>query len=181
MTRITVCAVAAAAAAAMLCGCQINQPDPTAINELGLAAIEDSLPEASVRMIDPERRAERAIFADRIVQMPDDQEADPVQNARSLATLEFRFSTWCQKESLQPRGDSYPYGRATLTKDIQTIAGFELTERSPLLICMGQNGQSLVGAYVVLTDRRVAFYSEDDARRLRLFLMRHQARSQGTE
>jgi hypothetical protein len=169
-----VCAVAAAVA--ILSGCQTNQLDPAAVNELRLATIEDTMPQASVRYIDPERHAERAIFADRIVQLPGEGEASSAQNMRTLTMLENRFSAWCQRESAQPRGDSYPYGRAVLTRDIQTITRTELSEHSPLLICMGTNGKSLVGAYVVLKDRRVAFYTEDDARRLRSYLARRDAR-----
>ncbi len=164
----------AVAVAVALAGCQTHRPDPAAVNDASLWTIENTLPAPRVRYVDPAGRVERALYADRVVQLPGVDEADAARHQQTLDRLEQRFSQWCERESLQPRDETYPYDQATLTRDIESIAGAQLPTDSPLLICMGRNGRTLVGAYVVLTDRRVAFYKADDARRLRRFLARRE-------
>lgn len=166
--------VAPLAVAVALAGCQTNRPDPVAVNNASLWTIENTLPAPRVRYVDPAGRAARALYADRVVQLPGVDEADAVRHQQTLDRLGQRFSQWCERESLQPGDETYPYDQATLTHDIESIAGAQLPTDSPLLICMGRNGRTLVGAYVVLTGRRVAFYKADDARRLRLFLARRE-------
>jgi hypothetical protein len=155
----------ALAAACLLYACQLaGRPD----SGLPLIAFEDSIPQRieKLPMLYPaDQRAATAIHADSIRllliennQMEDDQELERLRN---------RFMTWCEKAAPHAVPGNYPYGKETLVQDISSAIAFQSPRVHTVIVCMGTDRQSLLGAYAILSGMRVAFYTPENALQLR--------------
>ena len=145
----------------LLSACQTpRQPDPS----LALAIFEATTPQRVIHDFGENLRSATAISADRIIELP--RVGSPAADEMELERLELRFTEWCKRAAPGATPGSYPYGRDMLVQDISAATSSQTRHNAPLLTCMGPDGRSLAGAYVVLADMRVAFYDAQAARRL---------------
>ena len=136
--------VAAAIAASSICACQTpSRPDPS----LALAVFEVATPQRPIRDFGENRRFAASIYAGRVVELPEhgSRGADNTE----LSQLELRFTDWCQQTSPRATPGSYPYGKDTLIQDISAAVSSQAPPNAPLLVYMGPDGRSIVGAYAI--------------------------------
>lgn len=155
----------ALAASCLLYACQLTgRPD----SGLSLITFEDSIPQRieKLHMLYPaDQRTATAIYADSIRRLP--IENNQMEDDQELERLRDRFMTWCEKAAPTAIPGNYPYGKDTLVEDISSAIVSQSPRVRMVIVCMGTDGQSLIGAYAILSGMRIAFYTPENALQVR--------------